>query len=93
MSAWARRIKMDYGRKQALWFKSINESHRLFCNCGSAVDHIINYHEKKALWLLDTEGGELHGGDDGGISFVSEEGDTVKEGDGQEGVTDAEHSR
>nr|ASH99090.1 ORF2 [Giant panda anellovirus] len=68
------RTLIEYKKKQAIWFKTCSLSHKLFCNCGDWQIHIQRYCSRQQCII----GGDLT--DEGGISFITESGDTADSG-------------
>ncbi|ASH99113.1 ORF2 [Giant panda anellovirus] len=64
------RAKIQWQKKQALWFQSCSVSHQLFCNCGDWQTHLQRYRERQRCHF-----GGITDGDSEGISFVTEDGD------------------
>nr|WBM82729.1 MAG: ORF2 [Torque teno polar bear virus 42] len=65
MLAFHRRALIDHKRKEAIWKRSISQSHSLWCNCGNYLRHLI-----KCPTVADTGLGGVSPAE--GISFVSE---------------------
>nr|WBM82689.1 MAG: ORF2 [Torque teno polar bear virus 28]WBM82701.1 MAG: ORF2 [Torque teno polar bear virus 32] len=66
MLAFHRRALVDHKRKEAIWKRSISQSHSLWCNCGNYLRHLI-----KCPTVADTGLGGVSPAE--GISFATEE--------------------